>query len=245
MKSSLIFTVLLFSQTILATPYYRFYRGVKLPQLQENAYLKEMAQNFVPLAPQLFPHLQNYLVAIPANKTGVDEVALLSYTSEEAYIQGRSTAEGRAYGDAHWTVFEQSKSGSLVPEVLKTIEANKAYDVLQTDVDWSKGYTTFYIGEKLPNLSPESFLQGLDVHVKRVRSYFSRAGLKGYVIITTPDREYAFMNWESKRHVDYAFSKPEGKIVLGEANRLMKTLNYTESGWFQGKLLRDQTYTVK
>ncbi len=246
MKTIFLLALLGLTDAALAQRYYRFFRGVKLQQLPESAYLGNMARDFVPLAPRLFPHLENYLVAIPARETGVDEVALLSYTSEEAYLRGRATPLGKGYGDAHWTVFEQSESGSLVPEELRgPLQANRAYDLIGKKLDWSRGYTNFFIGEKKAGLSSEAFLRGLDQHVRKVRHFFRGAGLLGYVIIATPDREYAFMNWESKSHADYAMAHPAGKLVRAEAESLMKTLNWTVSERFQGRLSRNQTYTVK
>ena len=246
MKFTIALALLITSQTVLAAPYYRFWRGSKLPQMPEQSYLATMAKDFLPLAPKLFPHLQSYLVAVPATGLGVDEVALLAYTNEEDYVRGRATAEGRAYGDAHWDIFERQNSVSLVPETLVgKLTSNKAYDLLKTDLNWGKGHTTFFIGKKKSSISTQQFSTGLDAHVRTVRQGFVPMGLKGYVILVTEDREYALMNWESEAKASKAFSTKFGNNVSTEASQLMETLQWSPLTKFQNSIQRNKAYYVE
>lgn len=238
--------LLIVSQSVIAAPYYRFWRGEKLAQLSETTYMKSMAKDFLPMAPKLFPHLESYLVAMPAVGTGVDEVALLAYTNEEDYVRGRATAEGTAYSNAHWEIFERATSSSLVPEALVgKVTANKSYDLLKTSLDWSKGHSTFFIGKKRGSLSTEKFLAGLDAHVREFRQGFKSLGLKGYVILVTEDREYAWMNWESEAHATKAFATKLGVKVRADAGELMETLQWSGLTKFGNSLKRNQAVFVK
>jgi hypothetical protein len=238
--------LLIVSQSVIAAPYYRFWRGEKLAQLNETTYMKTMAKDFLPMAPKLFPHLKSYLVAMPEVGVGVDEVALLAYTNEEDYFRGRATAEGTAYSNAHWEIFERATSSSLVPEVLEgKVAANKSYDLLKTTPDWSKGYSTFFIGKKRSILSTEKFLAGLDAHVREFRQGFQPMGLKGYVILVTEDREYAWMSWESEAHANKAFATQLGAKVQKDAGELMEMLQWSGLTKFGNSLKRNHAYFVQ
>lgn len=239
MKRLLLLTVLLTTQSVIAAPYYRFWRGEKLKQMPEITYMNRMAKDFVPMAPKLFPALDSYLVAIPPKGLGVDEVALLAYTNEEEYLSGRSTQEGRGYSDAHWELFERENSKSLVPGILDDkVEANKAYDLLNTNPDWSQGETYFFMGKKKDNLSTVDFLSQVDKHVRSVRKGFSPVGMKGYVVLITEDREYAWINWDSKASADKAYASAFGKSAMAEASQLMDILQWSTTSKFENKLKR-------
>lgn len=245
MKIMTTLLMLITIQSVSAAPYYRFWRGQKLPQLTEKTYMDKMMKDFIPQAPKLFPHLTSYLVAIPPKEIGVDEVALLAYTNEEDYIRGRATAEGTAYSNAHWELFERENSKSLVPKLLDgKIEANQAYDLINKDVDWSKGTTFFYMGKKKTHLTTAEYLKQLDSHVKKVSKGFRPMGMKGYVILITEDMEYAWINWNSEESAKKGYASPFGINVMNEAAGLMDIIQWSQTSKFNKKLLRSDAYHV-
>lgn len=246
MKLITALTALLIIQTASAAPYYRFWRGEKLRHLNESRFMNILARDFMPQAPKLFPHLESYLVSVPPIGTGVDEVALLAYTNEEEYLRARNTPEGRGYGDAHWEIFERETSKSLVPKpLIGRIEAENAYDVLNRDVQWEKGATFFYMGERREGLSTSHYLREIDKHVKAMRKEFGGRGMNGYVILVTEDREYAWMNFDSENQAKRLFASPAGRRLSHQAGSLMKTVLWTKNEAFKRRAARGGAYTVK
>ncbi len=76
-----------------------------------------------------------------------DEVALVTYESEEKYKAIRSTPEGEAYSAMHWDYFDKevSKSTVTIP-FSNAVAVEIAYEIWPNFKDWQKGdtYLTFY-----------------------------------------------------------------------------------------------------
>lgn len=239
---------------ITSVPYYRFWRGMKLDELKQDAYMEKMSKTFVPAAPKTHAKngLVSYTVAFPKkNHSAVipDEIALIAYESKEVYDRAKATPEGQAYSDLHWTVFKKDASRSEVPVVFsdvnpETLESGKAYDMINKPIDWQSGYTVAFIGERKKSVAREDFLEELTKHVLNARDSFKDHGFDGYLVLGTEDYEIAFIHWESKKAADAVFSRELGKNVADEAARLMDINIWADANEFAGKAEWEKGYNV-
>jgi hypothetical protein len=96
--------------------YYRVWQGFKRSDVTYNDYMK-ILPSFMEATVDIYKNraLNQYLVAIPPkNKPDFvpDEFALVALHNEDIYRQIRKTKEGKAYGAAHWDVFQKGSSSS-------------------------------------------------------------------------------------------------------------------------------------
>lgn len=99
----------------------RVFAGYRLPSLTREAFFKELSETFMPGTPYMLAPLglAAYLSAVidldPA--TGLpDEVALIVYSSLEAYNNARQNSlQGRMYTHSHAGVFDMGKSRGQWP----------------------------------------------------------------------------------------------------------------------------------
>jgi hypothetical protein len=76
-----------------------------------------------------------------------DEVALVTYESEEKYKTIRSTPDGEAYSALHWEYFDKDISKSTVAIAFSnTVATDIAYEIWPDFKDWQQGdtYLAFY-----------------------------------------------------------------------------------------------------
>jgi len=217
-------------QTVSQATYFRVWQGFKRPDLNAAGFDGKLP-GFMKTTVDFYQErgINNYLVAVPPSGMPSfvpDEFALVAMQSEEAYTAARSTPEGQAYGAKHWELFDQQTSKSA-PYVKfsdarpSTLVSNTSYDVIGEPIDWSAGYTAFYLGLRKSELSVADFLTGLSKHIQFVSSTLGPIGLKGYIIIANDNYEIAYMNWSSKEASAAAFASEKGKAVAADAGKIL------------------------
>lgn len=253
------------------TPYYRFWRGVKR-QVQVKDSGKKDGEGFKifvddpswPMTENDFKNLINawlipattsccaqsslvaYLPALLPNgekPNGLhDEVALIVYSSEEAYKRTRAdktNEEAYTYGPLHGDVFDMAKSSSLIPTAFSgNLDLSKdiAFDVLSGPVDWQNGFTTF----RVALINETATIQN---HLTQVKTKAKQWDLTGYVILLTKQYAIEYHHWVDraawKAHYHKAFlpnAKPYLELIAKdltqvEGNELRYSpLNFKEVG---------------
>jgi len=165
-----------------------------------------------------------------------------------------STPHGKAYQQKHGDIFTtkgnpasvsseipgQSRgSRSLVPIDFESISPDDfrkeaAYDVLAKPIDWQTGHSVFFLGLRKPSLRPDFFWDALYKHIKNVKTSFIAMGLRGYVVLSAPNYEMAFMNWESKEAMEKALQSPQGKSLEKEAAGIATPVMWKDFRDFDG-----------
>ena len=229
--------VLLSSQAswAMTARYFRVWQGFKKPGMSDQDFRARLPE-FMSATVTLYHGrgLDNYLVAVPPAGHPAfipDEFALVAFDSEKSYQAVRATPAGQAYGEKHWEIFDKQVSKSTpflayAEPLPSTLVPNTSYDVIGTPIDWAGGYTVFYLGLRKPEISAEQFLRDLAVHVGFVAGKLTPLGLKGYIIIANPDYEVAYMNWSSKRAMDFAFTQEAGKSVSADGAKILNRLMF-------------------
>lgn len=151
MKFFILFSLVLFPLVSEAS-FNRLWVGFKKSEVTTTAFLNGLNQSFFKetievgggkglLAYQ--PFVTSMAHDLP------DEIALVTYASEEAYKAIRSTPAGAAYGERHWDYFDKttSKSTVSVPYQGELVEAS-AYELYPSFVDWSKWTTVVTIYQR-------------------------------------------------------------------------------------------------
>jgi hypothetical protein len=127
------------------TPYYRFWRGWKRPELTADGFYGDISRIFVPATVKngAGKGLVAYLPVFPAREKPAvlpDEIALVAYRDAESYQRIGATPEGQAYTASHWNYFDRTVSSSRVPEAFAgSLVADHAYDLIGKPVDWQAG----------------------------------------------------------------------------------------------------------
>lgn len=236
--------ILLSMLTILATPlhadelggYFRAWQG-----FEGEGNLMENLPKFMQMTVDTYDGkgLNNYMVAIPPadhHEVIPDEFALVMLTSKADYDAVRSTPEGRAYGEAHFPLFDEFTSrsapqGSSIPE---SLVHNNAYDVIGTPVDWSKGHTLFFLGTRKKNVRPTDFLKRLSSHIQLVSKTLKPHGLQGYVIIANENYEAAYIHWESQAAADAAYASADAEVIWKDAGEILDKVMFEAATPFDG-----------
>ncbi len=129
----------------------RFWIGYKLDTVTTPDFLNGLNQKLLPNLITLAAGkgLSSYspYVSQMNGKDLPDEIALITYESEETYKKIRATAPGIAYGDLHWELFRKDISKSTVPvQFEENLEVDKAYELDATFEGWKNGttYLTIY-----------------------------------------------------------------------------------------------------
>jgi len=198
MLSRLILLALV-SQTVFAAPYYRFWRGTKLSGLDEEGFRKGLNQVFVPKTVEVGKGkgLLSYLPVLSPRRSSrpaglPDEVALVTYSSEDSYQRIRSTPAGKAYSDLHWKYFSKDESRSLVPTRFdESIKNDAAYDVLYSDKDWQGGHATYRLS------SVKGDIETLESYLRTAREKSKSLGLLSYIVVVTKNYLYEYQLWDS------------------------------------------------
>ncbi len=214
MHSILILIALLAGEAS-ASPYYRFWQGWKLDKLSAAEFQRGLEETLIPRTIDvgakkgLIAYLP-WLVSKPDGRP--DEIALVIYLSEAEYKAIRETPEGKEYGELHWTLFDKDRgSKSAVTEPFKgVLEVSHAYDVLQSNADWQKGYAVVELTRVKAN--PEPF-------VKYLGRGAAAKGLQSYVVLRGDGYVVEYQLWRSK----FAFERSRGQI-LRVKERYLETL---------------------
>lgn len=97
----------------------------------------------------------------------------------------------------------------------------RAYDIIEKQINWSKGITIFYLGVRKKSVPRDNFLTLLSKHVKLVSSGFQNKGLKGYIVFPGKDFEAAAMNWTSRKDMEKCFQTDVGKELVADADKIL------------------------
>lgn len=235
-------------------PFYRVFRGFRLPSIPPETFPADLATRFLPETPRaMVPHsLVGYVPAVkPADAPASlpDEVAIVVYGSGEAYEAGRQDPIRQAYGALHWEVFEHPKLGRTKSHTARPLgrglEAEAPVDVMQAWPDWQAGQTFVFMGRRQPDVPADQFLARLTEHVVHVREAFGARGLDGYIVVANADSEIAWMHWESPEAAEAAFHTPAGKAVVVEAAAILETVMWSPATVFEGTLDHGQAVTLR
>ncbi len=132
----------------------------------------------------------------------------------------------------------KSRVGLVKKNILKTISAGNSYrafdgvslkpavtyPIVGSFPNFSKGYTTFFIGTRKAEVSPVDFNTNLIRHINKVKQSFVPMGLTGYFVTATSNYEMAVMQWESQSAMEKAFETPDGKTMISDARSLLEPL---------------------
>lgn len=252
MKSLLLTLTLMFSSAAFAgtAQYFRFWQGFKKAELSQEEFLIGL-NPFMKLTVDTYAGkgLINYVVAVPPTTKPEfvpDEFALVAFDSEESYRKVRATPEGKAYGEAHWQVFDKNTSKSaemrVLTEDVKELELNVAYNVLGKGIPLNNTYVTFFIGTRKEGVNDETFHSRMIDHLRLVGRSFESKGLRGYLALAQKDYEVAYLVWDSKEDADKAFATDEGKAVYADAEAILTPLMFTEAQIFSGEVAQQSVY---
>lgn len=227
-------------------PFYRVFRGFKLPGIPAEAFPSELATKFIPQTPAaMVPHsLVGYVPALPPLEKPAfvpDEVAIVVYGSGAAYDAGRDDPVRKAYGALHWDYFEDPSKGGRTQSqtarpLARVLEPEVPVDVLGTWPDWQTGYTQVFVGLRHPDVPKEEFLGLLTDHVVEVREAFGPRGLDGYIAVGNHETEIAWLHWTSRSKASEAFKSEVGYKVAEGAERILVPLMFADGEPFSGSI---------
>lgn len=239
----LVLTLSLFlgvSSSAQTVDYFRLWQGFKAPSLNDELFLKELP-SFMNETVDLYGRqnqiLNSYLVVIPPQDKPSfvpDEFALVVLDSEDKYKAIRQTESGKKYSDRHWGVFDRQNSMSArevfewEKQIPETLTSGSAHWILGKGQDWSKGYTTVFLGSRRSEITESDFLNRMHGILLTTKQTMQPMGLMAYVVLITKDYEIAFFNWESKDLHDKAAWSEEGLNNYYQSHFLLKRLMYTE-----------------
>ncbi len=193
-------------------PYYRFWRGWKVEQLNSSplsyqGFKEGINSVFIPATVRYGQGrgMLGYLPSLPfsvseleaAKGKGVDfpdEIALVVYGSEEGYNRLRVTPEGKAYGDLHRLYFDMpaapaaARSRSLVPlPWTGTVAVERAYDLFSSDASWMKpmasGFSQIVFHEREAEQDEASYLAKIKSTLDSIKANASSFGLESEVVL--------------------------------------------------------------
>jgi hypothetical protein len=136
----------------------RVFRGLKLPQMEDAAFLENLGNAFMPGTPRLLQEygLAGYLPAVLPRVEGVqglpDEVAIIAYSSREKYQEVRNeTVVGRMYTYTHFAVFDMQNSRSQEPAPLGSATGDiRAFYLFGVPCDWQEDVDVVFWTGHLP-----------------------------------------------------------------------------------------------
>lgn len=206
-----------FSASAEAT-YYRFWRGKKLPAMSSGQFLSDLNEKLLPATGELMTspaQLRSYHPVTPNQNLTArfdlpDEFALLEYESKEAYQAYRSTAEGKAYGDLHWLMFDKNNSKSLEPAPYQgTVALEQAYDLYGRGADWEQGVAYIRIYQRQLGISDEEFLE----KVRHYFDYLHRSQATAVVALISQNQVLEYSLWSLE--ADEMVPKTSSSILPG------------------------------
>jgi len=219
MKPTLFVITFLLSQVLHAAPYYRFWRGDKLPALTLLDFQIGLNDLFIPKTVEQgkgkgLRSYQPVLLSDSKPKGLPDEIALVAYASKAAYLKLRNSPEGQAYGRLHWDYFDKNNSKSLVPDRYRgELQTNHAYDVLNSAAEWQKGISHVRIHTRDKRRTPSQFHRGFNKMVQSVRAQFPSRGLKSYLVLVSDDYVIQFLLWKDEASRQKVWSSKVGQHV--------------------------------
>jgi hypothetical protein len=164
-------------------------------------FLTALGSIFIPVTAQLqrLYGLTAYLpTVLPTSKpAGVpDEIALVFYESQQAYLDTKKIVAGRAYSSLHSTVFAFPASLSDFPSLLgSTLSPDTPYHLFPGPIDWQAGYSQVFVGACPPGASPQ-FIQQLQRFFQS-QQHKPPSGLDGAVFCVSARYVIYWEHWTS------------------------------------------------
>lgn len=184
----------------------RFWIGYKLETISEQKFMEDLNKKLLPDLIKLAAGkgLNSYTPYVTPKNSGdlPDEIALITYDSEDIYRSLRSTAPGIAYTDLHWELFKKDVSKSTVPVQFEgVLENDKAYELDATYEGWKSGTTYLTIYKR--NNEDLSVLAREFARLKNIK------GLKNSILLITEKYIYEYRSFNP----DYGFRPLTLKVV--------------------------------
>ncbi|MEQ1877322.1 MAG: hypothetical protein ABL958_11820 [Bdellovibrionia bacterium] len=215
MKTLVALLLTLTAMTADASPYYRFWRGWRRPDVNPLAFQMALTAKFIPATVNVGAGrgLLGYMPALPPEHRGdvPDEIALVVYESKAAYSAIRATPEGQAYTAMHDELFSRELGGkSTEPEPLTgPIVNEKAYDVLQSNANWQRGFVVWKISRVRGNA--DNYVRGV--------AGLANKGLASFLVLNHGGVFYEYQLWRSAYEYSVANAVIES-LALNSLNRL-------------------------
>ena len=181
----------------------RVWRGFRLGTLTSADFLQALGSVFIPVTAQLqgLYGLTAYLpTVLPTSKPeGVpDEIALVFYQTQQAYLDTSKIVAGRAYSALHKTVFAFPASQSGFPALLgSTAGLDQPYHLFSGAVDWQNGFTQVFVGARPPDVTPQKFASQLQRFFQEQQNHAPR-GLDGAIFCISSNWVVYWEHWESE-----------------------------------------------
>lgn len=181
----------------------RVWRGFRLGTLPPADFLQALGTVFIPVTAQLqrLYGLTAYLpTVLPTSKAdGVpDEIALVFYESQQAYLDTSKIVTGRAYSALHKTVFAFPASQSGFPTLLgSTAALDQPYHLFKGAVDWQAGFAQVFVGARQASVPTPTFASQLQRFFQQLQNHPPR-GLDGAVFCISSNWVVYWEHWESE-----------------------------------------------
>lgn len=181
----------------------RVWRGFRSGTLMPPQFLQALGSIFIPVTAQLqsLYGLAAYLpTVLPTQKPqGVpDEIALVFYQSQQAYLDTSLIVAGRAYSSLHQTVFAFPASQSGFPVLLGSAAAlDQPYYLLSGAVDWQTGFAQVYVGARPSAVTSQQFASQLQRFFQDQQNH-PPSGLDGAIFCISSDWVLYWEHWESE-----------------------------------------------
>ncbi|MFT6067724.1 MAG: hypothetical protein ACJAT2_001903 [Bacteriovoracaceae bacterium] len=214
----IIFFLFFISSFAEATPYYRFWRGHKKPEISNSLFQSGLNSQVIPKTIRLGSGngMIGYLPAIPSSngpKGTPEEVALIIYKSKAHYKKYLSSEEGKKLGEVQNNYYRKGLSNSKAPQrFLGKVKIGKAYELLQSSHNWSQGHSVLTTRVKRRNSETSEYLKSIEALLSGSRNYKKR-GLQQMIILVSDELTYAYTLWDSKKSYN-RLKKTQGYVNL-------------------------------
>jgi len=115
-------------------------------------------------------------------------------------------------------------------EVRGVLEERTVYAALDQPVDWSKGYTSVYVGVRKREFPRERFLQRCHEHIRFARLLLTANGIRTYFVYLTSDYYVSFSNWKSLALIRGNVTTARSRAVVANGREFMDDLVWAEMG---------------
>lgn len=130
----------------------RVWRGFRRKELCEDEFFQKLGSLFMPASVQVQSKvgLTAYLpTVLPRDKPAAvpDEIALVFYQYQDAYVEAKDTVGGRAYSELHELAFDLNRSLTGFPQMFAgTLVPDGRYHLFDQRVDWQAGHAEVFVG---------------------------------------------------------------------------------------------------
>lgn len=201
----------------------RVWRGYRLASVAPEAFFAKLGAIFIPVTVQMqrLFHLSAYLPAVmPAEKAAgmPDEIALVFYATQQAYLDTANCVGGRAYSLLHATLFDLGQSKSAFPIPLPAVPAVETpYHLFADAVDWQGGFTQVFAGSRRAATDPALFAHQIGQWCQALQRN-RPGGLDGAIVVFGTDYLLCWEHWLTRAA---AQSSTLGQLTEIAATELM------------------------